>query len=225
MLRGMIARLQSGSMDAGLLPVKRLAAAKSRLQEVFDPRQRLELASAMLDDALDLCAAVGFLEWSVVTSDPEVGGRAERRGFEVIPDPPRGGLNRSLTHAIGELGDKGADSVTIVPADAPLATADELHDLLDTGALSDVVVVPAERDAGTNGLFLSPPTVLAPRFGESSFSSYVKEAEAARLRCSILPLDGLAVDVDTIEDVTALLERADRETRAVSLLRAWTAEG
>jgi 2-phospho-L-lactate guanylyltransferase len=211
-------------MDVGLLPVKRLDAAKSRLRHVFDARQRLELARAMLDDALDLCTGADFLTWVVLTSDTDAAERAERRGFEVVADPPVTGLNEALGNAIGILVDRGVASVTVVPVDAPLATPAELQDLVDTGSLSDVVVVPAERDAGTNGLFLSPPGVLAPRFGESSFSSYVTEAEAAKLRCSILPLDGLGIDVDTLEDVDAILEKAERDTRSIRMLREWTAE-
>ena len=118
-----------------------------------------------------------------------------------------------------------ADSVTIVPVDAPLASVDELLDLADTGELSDIVVVPAERDAGTNGLYLSPPDVMAPRFGESSLSAYVSAAEAAGLRCSLLPLKGLGIDIDTAEDVDRILEESDDTTRTVKLLRGWRQPG
>lgn len=204
-------------MDAGILPVKRLDAAKSRLEPYFDPRQRRALAEAMLEDALDLCSAASFLEWHVLTAEKSVGAAARDRGFKTIEDPPAGGLNAALTHAIARL--SGADSVTIIPVDAPLASAHELQDIVDTGDLSDLVVVPADRDGGTNGLFLSPPKLVEPRFGESSFSAYVRWAEEARVRCSILPLEGLAVDVDTIEDVQKVAE-GTRETRTVRLLRS-----
>lgn len=220
-MRRMVPRLTSGAMNAGLLPVKRLDAAKSRLDGVFDARQRFQLASALLEDALDLAKATELLEWFVLTADADVARRARARGFHVISDPPDADLNRSLKHAIDLVGRRGAGSVTIVPVDAPLVTPEELVDLLDTGSTSDIVVVPAERDAGTNGLFLTPVDVIEPRFGESSFSGYVREAEGAKLRCSILPLEGLAIDVDTVEDVEALLERAKHHRRSIALLRGW----
>lgn len=209
-------------MDVGLLPVKRLDAAKSRLAEVFDPRQRAELAAAMLEDALDLCAAADFVRWFALSGDGAVAETVGARGIETLPDPMEGDLNASLAHAITDLERRGASSVTVIPVDAPLATADELHDIIDSGSLSDLVVVPAERDAGTNGLYLSPPGVVPPRFGEGSFSAFVAEAEAAKLRCSILALPGLAVDVDVVADIHTVLERAERETRSIRLLRAWT---
>ena len=190
--------------------------------DYFDPRQRLELATAMLEDALDLCAETSFLDWHVLTDDDAVLKRATERGFSTIVDPPGNGLNASLRHAIGGLAD--ADSVTVIPVDAPLATAAEIQDILDTGAISDVVVVPADRDAGTNGLYLSPPGLMEPRFGESSFSAYLRQAQEAGLRCSILPVGGLAVDIDTPEDVEKILEDAARETRTISLLKRLTEE-
>lgn len=219
-LGGMLTRLTSLPMDAGILPVKRLDAAKSRLEVYFDAGQRAALASAMLEDALDLCRAAHFLRWHVLSTDPAVLQRAEAAGLAVLEDPPGGDLNSSLRHAIGALGGRAA-SVTIVPVDAPMTTPAELQDLVDTGSVSDIVVVPAERDAGTNGLFLSPPGLMEPRFGESSFSAYVTEAEAAELRCSILPLAGLGVDIDTEEDILRVVSEASRETRAVELLRKW----
>jgi 2-phospho-L-lactate guanylyltransferase len=204
-------------MDAGILPVKRLDAAKSRLDAYFDLPQRRELARAMVEDALDLCSDAPFLRWHVLTADATARSLARERGLETIEDPPEAGLNAALRHAIDRL--RGAESVTIIPADAPLATPSELQDILDTGSTSDVVVVPADRDAGTNGLFLSPPDLTEPRFGESSFRAYVKWAEEAQVRCSILPLDGFSLDVDTIEDVEKVVAEASSETRTVRLLR------
>jgi 2-phospho-L-lactate guanylyltransferase len=206
-------------MDAGLLPVKRLVAAKSRLGEVFDAEQRFELASALLDDSLDLAERADFLDWFVISADPQVLDRARDRGFGFIEDPEGGGLNASLKHGIAAIAGRGAGSLVIVPSDAPLASAEELRDLVDTGATSDIVVVPAERDGGTNGLFLSPPDLIEPRFGESSLSAFVSEAEEAKLRCAILPLEGLAIDIDTVEDVDAILARGGSGSRAIALLR------
>jgi 2-phospho-L-lactate/phosphoenolpyruvate guanylyltransferase len=206
-------------MDAGILPVKRLDAAKSRLAPHFDARQRLDLARALLEDALDVCGEADFLRWHVLSGDASVRALAEQRGFLTLADPGSGGLNTALEHGIRSLRDVG--SVTIFPVDAPLATAADLQDIVDTGAISDVVVVPADRDAGTNGLYLSPPSVLDPHFGESSFSAYVRKAEEEGLRCSILPVEGLAIDVDTLEDVEKLVGDAERDNRTMRLLRMW----
>ena len=206
-------------MDAGLLPVKRLADAKSRLRESYGEQARAGMAAALLEDALALCAAADFLRWWVVTEDAEVVERAQAAGLGALPD--RGdGLNAALAGAAIELTAGGAASVTIVPSDVPLATRADIEDILDTGATSEMVVVPSARDGGTNALYLRPPDLTAPRFGRASLEAHVASAQALGVRCSILELPRLALDLDTPEDVAAFLERAPDGGRTAALARA-----
>ena len=127
-------------MDAALLPVKHLGRAKRRLAPELDAGQRREVAGALLEDALDLCGAAGFLEWLVVSDDPQVLSVASARGLETLEDPGAG-LNPALELGIEHLGAGGARSLTVLPVDVPLATAEDLRDILDTGATS--VALPA----------------------------------------------------------------------------------
>lgn len=191
-------------MDAGILPVKRLDRAKQRLADDFDEEQRVAIASALLDDALDLCESSPFLSWWVISDDESVRRRAHERGLSTLEDGGSG-LNDALVLAIATVAGAGAASTTIVPVDVPLARPEDLQDLLDTGATSDVTVVPSERDGGTNGLYLRPPGILAPGFGPGSLASHLAAAEGAGLRCSILSLDALSLDIDTLEDIQTLL--------------------
>ena len=193
-------------MDAGLLAVKRLDRAKRRLADAFSPTERASIARAMFLDSLDLCVRASFYRWWVVSDDEGLLATAEQRGLSTVKDPGRG-LNDALAGAIDVLVSAGADSVTVVPSDVPLAYEEDLRDLLDTGATSDVVVVPSERDGGTNGLYLRPPDLLEPRFGPGSLRAHVEAASARRLRCSILGLPRLALDIDTPKDVDAFLEK------------------
>ena len=193
-------------MDAGLLPVKRLDRAKGRLSGWMDPGERAALALALFEDALDLCSSTPWLHWWVVSDDEDVRKAAATRGFETVEDEGTG-LNDALRVAIADIVGHGAESVTVIPSDVPLAYQEDIRDLVDTGATSDIVVVPSDDDGGTNGLFLSPPDLLDPRFGSASLKAHVDAAAERRLRCSILALPRLALDIDTIEDVDAFLER------------------
>ena len=193
-------------MDAGLLPVKRLDRAKGRLSGWLDPDERAALALALFEDALDLCSSTPWLRWWVVSDDGEVLTIAADRGFGTIEDEGTG-LNDALKLAIAEVVNHGADSVTVIPSDVPLAYEEDVRDLVDTGATSDVVVVPSDDDGGTNGLYLAPPDLLEPRFGSASLKAHVDAAADRHLRCSILALPRLALDIDTIKDVEAFLER------------------
>ena len=193
-----------GRVDAGLLPVKALGAAKQRLSHEFDPEERRDIARALLEDALQLCVDSVFMQWWIVTSDTVALAAARRRGLGIAGDTGSG-LNHALRAAVETAARAGANSVTVIPADLPLATPGDLAELLDTGATSDLVVVPAQRDGGTNALHMSRPGSVDPRFGPGSLQSYVELADRMRLRCSILPLERLALDIDTIEDVGQLL--------------------
>lgn len=206
-------------MDAGLLPVKALARAKSRLAPLFDGTQRRAVATALLEDALDLCASVDFLDWWVVSEDDEVLRRASDAGLKTVTDPGQG-LNAAVQAGIAEAVVAGAESLTVIPCDVPLAYEGDLVDLLDTGATSDIVLVPSGGDGGTNALFLSPPGLIEPAFGPGSLRRHIALAERERYRCSILSLPRLALDVDTPDDVDAFLASAGEfGGRSAKLLR------
>ena len=211
-------------MDVGLLPVKALAAAKQRLGPDFDPEERREIARALLEDALDMCVSTPFLRWWVVTADEAAVSAARARGLDVVDDAGEG-LNHALSTAVRAAAGAGATSVTIIPADVPLGIRDDIVDLLDTGATSDLVLVPAPRDGGTNGLHMSPPDLVEPRFGPGSLQSYVELADRRGLRCSILGLERLTLDIDTVEDVARFLESSPSGHAAEALRRLRTASG
>ncbi len=210
-------------MHVGVLPVKRLVDAKSRLSPYLDAARRTEVALALLDDALRMCEEVDFLQWWVVTDDEQVQESSSARGLRVLADPGRG-LNAALSLALDDAAKGGAESATVVPADVPLAKPDDFEDVLDTGATSDVVVVPAARDGGTNALHLTPPNLIAPRFGSQSMRAHLVEADRLAMRASILSLPRLSLDIDTIEDVEDLVGQPDaQETRAGRVLRRFRA--
>lgn len=211
-------------MDAGLLPVKALSRAKARLGPDFDGAQRRSIAVALFEDALDLCRSAEFLQWWVVSEDPDVLERASEAGFETVTDPGEG-LNSAIAAGMKEAVAAGAESLTVVPCDVPLAYRGDLVDLLDTGATSDIVLVPSGDDGGTNALFLSPPDLIEPAFGPGSLQRHIALAEKERYRCAILSLPRLALDVDTPADVDALLAAAGEfGGRSAALLRKLRAE-
>jgi 2-phospho-L-lactate/phosphoenolpyruvate guanylyltransferase len=193
-------------MDAGVLPVKPIAEAKSRLAPTFDATAREEIARALLEDALNLCVSAPFLAWWVVSRDQDVLEMAGRAGLNAFEETGSG-LNSAVAEGADIVTRAGASSMTVIPVDVPLAWAGDLRDLLDTGATSDSVVVPAARGGGTNALYLAPADLIRPRFGPSSLQAYLSAAESGGHRCSILSLPRLALDIDTVADVDAYLAR------------------
>ena len=204
-------------MEAGILPVKRPDRAKQRLADDLTDNERIEVTRALLHDAFELCSSADRYSWWVVSDDPEVLTEAADRGFTPVTDPGRG-LNAALEAAIAAATQAGATSVTIIPADVPLAWKGDLQDIADTGETSDIVVVPS-RDGGTNALYLSPGDVMKPHFGEASLKEHIADAERLGKRCSILALPRLELDIDTVADIDAFLERPKAaETRSSVVL-------
>ncbi len=215
-------------MDAGILAVKGLARAKSRLADNFDESGRAEIARALLEDALGLCKSSAFLTWWVTSDDEEALTLAHSYGFNTVKDQT-GTLNGALQQAVLAVKAEGASSVTMIPADIPMAYSGDLRDLLDTGSTSEVVVVPAARDGGTNALYLRPPDILSPRFGTASLQAHLSLAERMGFRCSILVLPRLALDIDTIEDVDEFMAKdkmgTSKTAEVVARLRPTAREG
>jgi 2-phospho-L-lactate/phosphoenolpyruvate guanylyltransferase len=209
-------------VDAGLLPVKSLGEAKHRLGTSLGERARRALADALLQDALDLCRSTSGLEWFAVTGDPEVARRARGAGIGVLPDD-RHSLNGSLAAALRGLSERGVRSATVLPADVPLASSEDVLDIMDTGEVSDVVVVPSASDGGTNALHLRPPALIRPAFGPGSFRAHVQAAERLSLRCSILELVRVMLDIDTVADLETLRgrEASSHTARALDQLETF----
>jgi 2-phospho-L-lactate/phosphoenolpyruvate guanylyltransferase len=194
-------------MPVPLVPVKALAEAKGRLGPWLSPLERRLLAIAMFEDVVAALQAVDGLEAPVVVSpDREVWRRAEAIGCRVVEEPAGGrseGLNGALELAAARVV-AGAGGLLVVAADLPLATAAGLRRVLEAAAAAPVVVVPSHDGDGTNVLAWREPGSFAPRFGPDSAARHLSAPGAVRL-----DEQGLALDVDTVEDLRAVAALVD----------------
>jgi 2-phospho-L-lactate guanylyltransferase len=185
-----------------ILPVKRLADAKTRLAPLLDLHQRRTLMEALVTRNLETLAGVPGSEVCVATSDPRAADLARQHGAGVLDD---GGLpwNEGLRLAISRL--SGVDTVAIVAGDLPLLEPDDVVALLDAAPGRGVAIGRA-RDGGTNALCLRPPDLFVPSFGApSSASVHAGLAAAADAPAVLVDRLGLALDLDTPDDVEAAL--------------------
>jgi 2-phospho-L-lactate/phosphoenolpyruvate guanylyltransferase len=203
-------------VNSGLVPIKSPARAKQRLADAIDAAAHEELTRALLDDALALCAASDDVRWWVVSDDEGVRAEAQRHGFDVVADGGSG-LNDAISVGLKVVSSEGADSVLVIPGDVPLAHSEDVDDILDTGAFSEVVVVPA-ADGGTNGLYFDLPTEFGPSFGDDSLRAHAETADRLSLRCTVLDLPRLSVDLDTPEDARRILEIGEGGGRTFEVL-------
>jgi 2-phospho-L-lactate/phosphoenolpyruvate guanylyltransferase len=204
-----------------LVPVKNLANAKQRLSAVLGPEARQELAQAMCADVLETLA-----RWrqrpavAVVTSDPFASDFAAGLGFEVIADDVNPGETGAIEMATTFCRDRGADNTLVIPADIPLIESRELERIVESAPPGGAVLVPDAAGRGTNAALRTPADLFPLRFGNDSFLPHLAAAKATGLRCVVLNLTGIALDIDRPEDLNELAA-VGGERRSQRLIRSW----
>lgn len=204
-----------------LVPVKDLGRAKQRLSSVLNGEERLRLAEAMLEDVLSTLARwPGRPPVAVVTSDPRAGRLARRFAFELVEDPLNQGESEAIALATEVCRGRNGASTLVLPGDIPLLEASELERIYAAAPAEGTVLVPSFDGRGTNAVLRRPAALFPLTFGGESFPRHRRRAEATGKPCVTLELPGVALDVDTPEDLAWLLA-AKRRTRARRLLREW----
>ena len=206
-------------MTPALVPVKALAASKSRL---FPERARRDveaLSLAMMGDVIACLRAVpGLGEVAVTTPDAAVAECAARAGARVLlrPDP---GLNAALEAAAAELVAPG-EALLIVLGDVAAADPADVAALLAAAPERGVALTPTS-DGGTSALWRRPADVIAPHFGPDSAKAHREAASAAGAAYVELELASLSIDIDVGEDARAILAHESLGPRTRALLEAW----
>jgi 2-phospho-L-lactate/phosphoenolpyruvate guanylyltransferase len=204
-----------------LVPVKNLSGAKQRLASLLEQVTRTELAQTMLLDVLETLASwAGRPEAAVVTNDAFACELARRFGFEVIHDF----ANRSETDAV-EMAtlvceSRGVDFTLVVPGDIPLIQVWELERILRTAPEEGSVLCPAGDGRGTNAAFRRPAGLFPLRFGNDSFKPHLAAARATGKPAAVLSLPGVALDVDSPDDLRRLADLPG-ETRSQRMVRSF----
>lgn len=193
----------------GIIPLKRLDHAKSRLAGVLSPGERATLALSLAERTLAALRDSGACERLVVVSpDPTALGWAEAQGAVALAQPGAG-LNAGLAQARAWAVGQGATGLLIALGDLPLLTADEVRRFVMGSRPHErmVAVAPDRAHDGTN-LLLARPASLAPlAYGRGSFARHQRLARRLDLRVVTFHAPGMAFDVDTPADLSELIAR------------------
>jgi len=202
-----------------VVPVKDLHLAKQRLAAVLGPEERRALFRAMLEDVLSvLAASEGLAGTLLVTRDGEACALARGYGARVLAEAANLGHTAASSLGARALAQRGAAGMVQVPADVPLVTPADIAALLEAhGDAPAVTLAPSRDERGSNAVVCSPPDLLPLRFGADSFLPHVRRAQALGIEPEIVRRPGLALDIDTPEDLAAFLA-APSQTRAYAYL-------
>jgi len=190
-----------------VVPVKDLDVAKQRLAAALPQAERSALYRAMLEGVLDALAASSRLAGTlVVTRDAWAAARAHERAMQVLVEPANRGHTAASTLGARHLAAGGAAGMLQVPGDLPLLAAHDVDALLaqHAGAPS-VTIAPSRDERGSNAVAASPPDLLPLRFGDDSFHPHLERARALGVEPRVVHRRGFALDVDTPQDLEALL--------------------
>jgi len=201
-----------------LLPVKNLANAKQRLAPVLEQQARTELAQAMLADVVEAVAAYTGDEVSLATSDSFAIELARQHGFEIIRDESNLSETDAIAMATRVCESRGVKSTLVIPGDIPLIEAADIRAIYDSSPDIGSVLVPSSDKRGTNAVLRRPAGLFPLRFGNDSFMPHLAAAIGTDKSCVVLSLPGIALDVDTPEDLRELAE-ASGEKRSQVLAR------
>jgi 2-phospho-L-lactate guanylyltransferase len=185
-----------------VIPVKRFAEAKQRLQPDVEPLEREQIAEEMLRLVLEAVRPTRRLDTPIiVTGEPDAKRLARLYKYEVVDDVADAGHSEAALLGIHHAMNTGANAVVLLPGDCPVLSIREVDDLLDRLSSPSVTVIPDRHGTGTNGLVLSPPDAIEPAFGEGSHARHLELARQAGVPAATANLRSLALDIDTPEDL------------------------
>jgi 2-phospho-L-lactate guanylyltransferase len=184
---------------AVVIPVKRLAVAKTRLADYAGAR-RGDLALAFAADTLAAAVACSEVAGIVVVTDDEVVAHlALSMGCLRVADEPDAGLNTALAHGAGAaLRRWPGTRVAALSADLPALRPDELGTALQAARHFASAFVADTGGDGTTLLASATGSVFVPRFGTGSAAAH-RLGGAAEL--TTLDVPSLRRDVDTPADL------------------------
>jgi coenzyme F420-0:L-glutamate ligase/coenzyme F420-1:gamma-L-glutamate ligase len=185
--------------------------SKTRLGNSLDQLSRADLSRflmrrsvtefARLARYVDLCAVVN-------AGNDEVTNICKVLGLKEIRDTKMSGQNEAAKLAIEYALNSGCEAVCICSADLPYMNKDAIFRVIQKGisaGLNSVLAVPAYGRSGTNCLFISPPSIIEPVFGDNSIERFAQQALARGAKFIRVDEPLLALDIDDEADLNLAL--------------------
>jgi 2-phospho-L-lactate guanylyltransferase len=167
----------------------------------------------MFSDVLASLRRVEGLEAiAVVTSDHDVEATVSGEPVTLLPDEGGTGQSDATLTGIRHALVAGFERVLLVPGDTPLIDPGEVDSLLARARAdgTGLVIVPDRHGTGTNALLIAPPGAFQPSFGPGSRERHEQGARSAGLQHRVERIGSLALDVDTPQDLEALIEALEQ---------------
>jgi 2-phospho-L-lactate guanylyltransferase len=193
---------------------------------VLGAAERHALFRAMLEDLLSvLSRSRGLAGVLLVTRDREAKALALRYGARVLEEEANRGHTIASSFAARTLASEGVTGMVQLPADLPLVTPEDIDALLQAhGSAPAVTLAPSRDERGSNAVASSPADLLPLRFGDDSYFPHLERARSLGIEPRVVHRPGLALDVDTPDDLRAFLATPSPTRAYAYLLKSGIAE-
>ncbi|MBE0512793.1 2-phospho-L-lactate guanylyltransferase [Candidatus Bathyarchaeota archaeon] len=201
-----------------IIPVKRLDNAKSRLSSLLTDDERKCFCLKMLEDVLGTVKSTERPHETVVVSKDPIVSKIAKNFDAAYLEERKAGLNKTVSEAVDWCVERGAASVLVLPADVPLVAPTDLNRIFTFGEKVSMVICPSRNGKGTNALLLTPPNVSPTFYGPHSFQRHIKEAKKLKISFHRYRSSRIALDIDTVKDLTYFISLKAKETSAYKVL-------
>jgi len=203
-----------------ILPVKKYAVGKSRLQNLYSEVNLSVLNRFLFESTFTKLQETPEIDRILVVSQEEsaLDWCREHDGVALTECEPSS-LNAAVAQAQQYIAQIDSGQVLILPSDLPLMTVKDLSSLLNIGDSGrKLVIVPDHYQSGTNAMLLSEPELISPRFGSGSFRKHTRQALEKRAELIVYLNENIQWDLDTSLELCRIIE-AQSEPNLLSQLR------
>ncbi len=211
-----------------VLPLKDFVNAKQRLSGVLQAHERRRLFHCMVEDVLGVLSTHPLLQQTLIVSDdPSAELLAARYGVEgwsesALPvTAPEKGLSAVIGAVACRLQEQGVESMLVVHGDLPFLSESALNALIKTHQrhVGPAMTIAADSHGlGSNCLMLSPPNSICFQYGEGSYQKHCQSARAKGLAILEVVEEAIGWDIDSPDDLQALLNSTDHSKSSVCYL-------
>jgi 2-phospho-L-lactate/phosphoenolpyruvate guanylyltransferase len=183
-----------------LIAIKERARCKTRLADVLEPPERIDLVRSMLTAVLEAAGNAQTVHHVIVISPERDTVPAE---IPVLADTGES-LNTALVQAHTMVREFGCHEIVVLPADLPLITSAEIDELVRAARGGGFAMATDAAGVGTNALCLMSTQPFRFQFGPDSRRLHLQEAQRLGSSPQVVHLPGLEFDVDSSADLDLL---------------------
>ena len=207
-----------------IIPMKPLADCKTRLSRRLTAEERGDLVIGMLRRVIMAIKGASIDIFWVVGGDWRI--RNLTRNFDGlwIEDFGRN-LNDTVDKSFDRASQRGYGALYL-PGDLPFLKSSDLTSLIrSSGQGRNIVLAPARRDSGTNGILIPPKLAFKPELGNRSFTKHLSQAAKLEISVAICYSEGLGFDLDILEDLEFFQQREPGLVQRLTLKKPATEPG